>query len=137
MYDTDIDLTPQRRSFRVGQEVYSLALEAAWWQTFQAVCPREEMRRGWLLEWIEDARAKGCNRQALIRFRIHQLVLDSQPEPGPDPKRELLDRIEDMRRRFTWRRIALALNDVGLTLGGGEWTEESVRTFYYKARGRT
>lgn len=83
--------------------------------------------------WIEDARAKGCNQQALIRFRVHQLVLDSQPEPGPDPKEEFLDRIEDMRRRVTWRKIALALNDVGLTLGGA-WSEESVKAFYYKNR---
>jgi predicted DNA-binding ribbon-helix-helix protein len=134
MYELDIDLTPQRRSFWVGQEVYSLVLEQCWWQALEDICPNQETRKGWLLEWIEEARAKGCNRQALIRFRIHQLVLDSQPGPGPDPKQELLERIKDMRRRLTWRKVALALNDVGLTLGSGAWSEESVKTFYHSDR---
>ena len=133
MYDHDIDLTPQRRSFRQGHDVYSVVLELAWWQAFDEVCPNQDTRKGWLLEWLEDATTKGCNRQALIRYRIHQLVLDAQPEPGPDPDQELRKRISAMRKnRVSWRQIALRLNDE--TMDRDSWTEEDVKAFYYMDR---
>lgn len=133
MYDFDIDITPQKKSVRIGQDVYSLVLERCWWQAFEDACPNQVTRKDWLMEWIQDARDRGCNRQALIRYRIHQLVLDARPEPGPDPGQVLLDRIAAMRKRkVSWRQVAIRLNDE--TVGRGQWTEESVRSFYYTNR---
>lgn len=80
MYDFDIDLTPQKRSFRHSREVYSIVLESCWWQELEAICPNQDTLRGWILEWIQDARDKDCNRHALIRCRIHQLRLENVQE---------------------------------------------------------
>ena len=80
MYSFDVNLSPQRRSFRTGQQVYSIVLEEAWWQALESVCPGSDALRGWIFEWVEDARAKGVNRQALIRYRIHQLMLEGVQE---------------------------------------------------------
>mgnify|MGYP006274563775 CR=1 FL=1 len=133
MYDIDIDLTPTRRSFRIEGQVYSLLLERAWWETFDAVCPQGETRKGWIMEWIQDARDRGCNRQALIRYRIHQLSLEDIQDQGPDPRQELLERIGRLReKRYSWTRIANLLSEVEL-LPGGEWSGEDVKGFYYKA----
>lgn len=133
MYEYDIDTTPQRRSFRVKSTVYSLVLEKCWWETFEAVCPRGETRKTWILEWIEDAKDKGCNRQALIRFRIHQLAMDeSEHEQKPNPMQQIMDRIDEFRRkRVPWRVVADRLNEEGLIPTSGEWSEESVKGFYY------
>lgn len=80
MYDLNIDLTQERRSFRIEGQVFNLALESAWWQNLEAVCPSPDTRKGWISEWIAEARDRGCNRQALIRFRIHQLMLEQVQE---------------------------------------------------------
>lgn len=132
MYEYDIDLTPQRRSFRIEDQVYSIVLESAWWKTFDQVCPWPETRKTWIMEWIQDAKDRGCNRQALMRYRIHQLAMDEAP--GPDPRRELLERIDRLRKkRMPWGRIASLLSEVEL-LPGGEWSGEDVKAFYYKQR---
>lgn len=133
MYEIDVDLTQQRRSFRYGQAVYSIVLESVWWRTLEDVCPSQETRKGWIAEWIEDARVKGCNRQALIRFRIHQMALEDAQDRGPDPRRELLQRIGRLReKRLSWARIATLLSEVEL-LPGGEWSGKDVKAFYDKA----
>jgi predicted DNA-binding ribbon-helix-helix protein len=132
MYDFDIDLKAERRSFRAGRQVFSLVLEKCWWQALESVCPGQDSLKGWILEWIEDARAKGVNRQALIRYRIHQLVLDNCPPAAPDPRREALERIEELRsKRLPWRKVADTLNREEVATSAGRWTEESVKSFYY------
>ncbi len=80
MYETTIDLTQRRRSFRIDGKVYNLALEVCWWQALESVCPSQESLKGWISEWIAEARDKNSNRQALIRFRIHQLMVEHVQE---------------------------------------------------------
>lgn len=134
MYEYDIDPTPTRRSFRIDGQVHSFILEKCWWETFNAVCPWPETRKAWILEWIQDARDRGCNRQALMRFRIHQLSIEDIQDQGPDPRQELTDRIGRLRKkRMPWTRIASLLSEVEL-LPGGEWTGEDVKAFYHKHR---
>lgn len=98
MYEYDIDTTPTRRSFRIEGQVFSIVLEACWWDTFDAVCPRGETRKTWILEWIQDARDKDCNRQALIRYRIHQLVMQESQDQGQDPDRSSWSALTDCGR---------------------------------------
>jgi len=84
MYEYDIDLTPQRRSYRVKSTVYSLVLGKCLWEEFDRICPRGETRKTWILEWNEDFLDKGVNRQALIMFRIHQLSLENLEDQDRD-----------------------------------------------------
>ena len=131
MYEFEIDLSQERRSFRAGDKVFSLVLETAWWQALESVCSGPEMLKSWVLEWIEDAKVRGCNRQALIRYRIHQFVLDEKSlVPAPNPKQEIMDRIEELRKKhLPWRKVAAKLNEEDL--GNNDWTTEVVKGFYY------
>ena len=131
MYEFDIDLATERRSFRGEGQVYSIVLEKCWWQALESVCGSE--LKSWILEWIEDARDRGCNRQALIRYRIHQLVLDNKtPPPPPNSKQEVLERIEELRKKkVPWRKVAAKLNEEELGIENGEWNSEIVKGFYY------
>lgn len=131
MYATDIDLTPQRRSFRIEGQVYSIVLEAAWWQALEDICPQSETRKTWIMEWIADAKDKGCNRQALIRYRIHQLALEEGQGQVRDHRQELVARIDRLRKKgMPWVKIANLLTEVEL-LPAGEWSGDDVKRFYF------
>jgi hypothetical protein len=132
MYDTDIDTTPTRRSFRIQGQVYSIVLEAEWWMEFDRACPWPETRKTWIMEWIQDAADRGCNRQALIRYRIHQLTLEDIQGQSRDHRRELMEHIDRLRKkRMPWAKIASLLSEVELLPAGG-WSGDDVKAFYYK-----
>lgn len=127
----DLDLTVQHRSFRDGQRVYNIALEAAWWQKLDKLCSRKQAR-DWILIWIQEAYDKSTNRQALIRLKIHEMVLEDAQEQAQaqDRAQDLVQRIERMRaKRMPWARIASALAECELI---PNWSSEDVRKFYYK-----
>jgi predicted DNA-binding ribbon-helix-helix protein len=135
MYEFNVDFEHERRSFRQGKRVYSLNLERFWWQELERVTPRPEERRSWVLGWIEDADVLGVNRAALIRARIHQMVVDYGPktDPGPDPILIRVERIRQLRKKkVPWWGVADTLNNEGLPplSGSGQWSEEGVRAFF-------
>jgi len=97
MYEFEIDVTPKRRSFRKGQNVYSVVLETAWWQTLESLCSADELK-SWILEWLEDAINRDCNRHSLIRFRIHQLCLERMINDSSPVQEQ--DRIQQFRAAY-------------------------------------
>lgn len=116
----DLNATFQGRSFRLEGQVYSIVLEAAWWQTLDDICPQAETRKTWIREWIEDAKVKGCNRQALIRYRIHQIALGERQGQVRDHRQELVARIDRLRKKkMPWTKIANLLSEVEMLPVGG------------------
>lgn len=67
-----------RRSFRDGKAVHSISLENCWWEAFDAICPKDDVKR-WVLIWIAEAQDKGIPKGSLIRYRIHEQVLEYAP----------------------------------------------------------
>ncbi|ACV69783.1 hypothetical protein [Desulfohalobium retbaense] len=131
----DLDFGHERRSFRQGSRVYSINLERFWWQELERVTAGAEERRRWVLAWIEDADILKVNRAALVRARIHQLVVEYgyTAEPEPDPVLVRVERIRQLRRKGTsWWDVADTLNNEGLPplSGSGQWSAEGARAFY-------